>query len=119
MIAPVTSGRLSNSTWLCVTKSALIFGADFAGAVRVLLGKPDPFDRRMAGRHLAAEQPDAAAADDREPDVGRLRFHDFFIAGLIARAVSSALRSAIAEIVSLVSGRSTGSPRSADRSAAL
>src|SRR6185312_4047309 len=26
MIAGVTSGRLSNSTWLCVTKSASIFG---------------------------------------------------------------------------------------------
>ena len=97
-----------------MTKSAPIFGADFAGAVRVLLGEPDPFDRRMARRHLAAEQPDAAAADDREADALWL------ISSCVQpRADFSVLNSAIAEIVSLVSGRSTGSPRSADRSAAL
>ena len=89
---------------------------DFAGAVRVLLGKPDPFHRRMAVRHLAAEQPDPAAADDGEPDFCGLRSH-FCIAGL-SPALYRAFRSAIAAIVSLVSGRFTGSPRSAERSAA-
>ena len=43
-------------------------GRHLAGAVGVLFGQPDPFDRRMACRHLAAEQPDAPAADDGEPD---------------------------------------------------
>ena len=91
-------------------------GRDFAGAVRVLLGKPDPLHRRMAVRHLAAEQPDAAAADDGETDFCGLCSH-FCIAGL-SPALYRAFRSAIAAIVSLVSGRSTGSPRSAERSAA-
>ena len=44
------------------------FLPDFAGAIRVLFGEADPFDRRMARRHLAAEQPDASAADDGEAD---------------------------------------------------
>ena len=48
---------------------------DLAGAVRVLLGEPDPFHRRMAVRHLAAEQPDAAAADDRNAELLGLRPH--------------------------------------------
>ena len=119
MIAAVTSGRLSNSTWLCVTKSALIFGPDFAGAVRVLLGEADPLDRRMARRHLAAEQPDAPAADDCEPDaLGRFLHDAAAPAGLMpARFLS--FSSAMPEIVSLVSGRSMGSLRSADKSAAL
>ena len=41
-------------------------GADFAGAVRVLLRKPDPLYRRMPCRYFAAEQSDATAADNRE-----------------------------------------------------
>ena len=46
---------------------------DLAGAVRVLLGEPDPFHRRMAVRDLAAEQSDAAAADDRDAEFLCLR----------------------------------------------
>ena len=76
---------------------------DVAGAVRVLLGKPDPLHRRMAVRHLAAEQPDPSAADDREPDVGGLGSHAFSAGLMPARYF--ALRSAMAAIVSLVSGR--------------
>ena len=48
---------------------------DLAGAVRVLLGEPDPLHRRMTVRDLAAEQPDAAAADDRETELFGLRSH--------------------------------------------
>src|SRR5687768_3629717 len=47
-------------------------GADRLGhplaALRILLGDADPFDRRMARRHLAAEEADAAGADDGETD---------------------------------------------------
>ena len=81
-------------------------GRDFAGAVGVLFGKPDPLDRRMARRHLAAEQADAAAADDGEADA----FGRFLHCGLAPDRFFS-LNSAIPEIVSLVSGRSTGSLR--------
>ena len=65
----------------------------------------------MARRDLAAKQPDAAAADDRKPDAF----------GLISLMPASglALISATADSAWLVSGRSTGSPRSADRSAAI
>ena len=49
---------------------------DLACAVGVLLGEPDPFDRGMAVRDLAAEQSDPAAADDGEPDALGLRPHD-------------------------------------------
>ena len=66
----------------------------------------------MARRHLAAEQADAAAADDGEADA-----LPFFIT--FSPAAVLAFKSATAEIVSLVSGRSTGSLRSADRSAAV
>ena len=51
-------------------------GCDFAGAVRVLFGEPDPFHRRMTVRDLAAEQADAAAADDREAKLFCLRSHE-------------------------------------------
>ena len=51
------------------------FRRHFAGAVRVLLGKPDPLHGRMTVRDLAAEQPDAAAADNREAELFRLRPH--------------------------------------------
>ncbi len=88
-------------------------GPDFAGAVRILFGEPDPLDRRMTRRHLAAEQADAAAADDGEADaLGRLP-HAF------TPAMFFFFNSATAEMVSFDSGRSTGSPRSADRSAAV
>src|SRR5262249_29705894 len=42
---------------------------DFASAVWVFLGKPDPLHGRMARRHLATKQSDAAASDDREAHV--------------------------------------------------
>ena len=91
-------------------------GADLrrhlAGAVRVLLGEADPLHGRMAVRDLAAEQPDATAADDRDAELFCLRSHVFNPARIFC------LNSAICEIVWLVSGRSTGSLRSADRSAA-
>src|SRR5262245_1761047 len=88
-------------------------GAHLAGAVRVLFGKTDPFDCGMAGRHLAAEQAHAAASDDRKSDTPGRLFHWFTPARIFC------LNSAMAEIVSFDSGRSTGSFRSADRSAAL
>src|SRR5262249_10593030 len=92
-------------------------GRHLAGAVWVLLGKPDPFHRRMAVGHLAAEQPDPATADDGEPDVLGFRSHVF--AATLSPLRNLALKSATAAMVSLVSGRSTGSLRSADRSAAV
>ena len=85
---------------------------DLAGAVRVLFGEPDPFHCRMAVRHLAAEQPDASAADDGNAEFLGLRSHVFSPARIFC------LNSAICEIAWLVSGRSTGSLRSADKSAA-
>src|SRR4051794_5238286 len=88
------------------------FAGDFAGAVGVFLCNPDPSHRRMACRDLATKQSDAAAADDSEANVLGA-FHVFRPARFLT------LSSAIAEIDSLVSGRSTGSPRSADKSAAL
>ncbi len=87
--------------------------SDLAGAVRVLLGKADPFDRRVARRHFTAEQADPPAADNGKADAFGLFLQ------LFSPARTFCLNSAIAEIVSLVSGRSTGSPRSAERSAAL
>src|SRR5262249_21454647 len=89
------------------------FKCDLAGAVRVLLCDADPLHRRMTVRHLAAEQSDAAAADNREADVLGSGSHT------LSHLRNLALKSAIAAIVSLVSGRSTGSLRSAERSAAL
>ena len=50
-------------------------GRHLPDAVRVLLRKPDPFDRGMARRDLAAKQADPAAADDREPDALGGLFH--------------------------------------------
>ena len=88
------------------------FGCDIAGPIRVLLGKSDPFDSGMPVRDLAAEQPDASAADDRKPEFFRLRSHVFNPARIFC------LNSAICEMVWLVRGRSTGSLRSADKSAA-
>jgi hypothetical protein len=85
----------------------------FAGPIRVLFGEPDPLDRGVASRHLAAEQADAAAANDCEANALGRCLHWFTPARIFC------LNSAIAEIVSLDSGRSTGSFRSAERSAAL
>src|SRR5262249_27133958 len=85
----------------------------FSSAVRVLFGEPDPLNSRMARRNLTTEQSDAAATDNREADSLCRRLHWFTPARIFC------LNSAMAEIVSLVSGRSTGSFRSADRSAAL
>ncbi len=95
------------------------FGGDFAGAVRVFLGEPDPFDRRMARRHLAAKQADAAAADDGEADAFCGFLHDVVAPAGLSPARFLSFSSAIPEMVSLVSGRSIGSLRSADKSAAL
>ena len=75
MIAQVTSGRLMQFDVALRDEIGADLGRDLAGAVRVLLGKPDPLHRRMAVRHLAAEQPDPPAADDGEPDVGGLGSH--------------------------------------------
>src|SRR5207244_6348807 len=88
-------------------------GADARGhvaaAVGVELGDADPLDRRMACRHLAAKQPDATGADDCQADA----FCRF------PHARHLALISATAESAWFDSGRSTGSPRSADKSAAM
>src|SRR5512139_239588 len=86
---------------------------DFAGTVGVFLSQADPFNSRVARRHFAAEQAHAAAADDREADAFGGFLHWFTPARIFC------LNSAMAEIVSFVSGRSTGSLRSAERSAAL
>ena len=75
MMAQVTSGPLDQLDMALRDEIGADLGRDVAGAVRILLGKPDPLHRRMAVRHLAAEQPDAAAADDGEPDVCGLRSH--------------------------------------------
>ncbi len=85
------------------------FGGDLAGPVRVLLGDADPLHRRMAVRHLTAEQPDAPAADDGEADILRGCPH----------ARNLELISATADSDWFDSGRSIGSPRSAERSAAM
>jgi hypothetical protein len=88
-------------------------GCDVAAAIVIELGDADPFDRGMARRHFAAEQADAAGADNGKPDALGAFLHTFNPARFLA------LSSAMPEIVSLVSGRSTGALRSADRSAAL
>ena len=78
-------------------------------AVVVLLGDADPLHRRMACRDLAAKQPDPAGADDGEPDA----------LGLPPAHRRAPAISATAESVAFDSGRSTGSLRSAERSAAV
>ncbi len=87
--------------------------ADIAAAIVIELGDADPFHRGMARRHFAAEQADAAGADNGEADALGVLLHTFKPARFLR------LSSAMPEIVSLESGRSTGSLRSADRSAAL
>src|SRR5579883_495183 len=86
---------------------------DIAAAVVVEFGDADPLDRGMPRRHLAAKQADPAGANDGEADAFGVPFHAFNPARL--RCLSSAMP----EIVSLVSGSSIGSLRSADKSAAL
>ena len=88
-------------------------GRDVAAAIMVELGDADPFHRRMSRRHLATKQADPAGADDGQPNALGVLLHTFSPARFLA------LSSAIPEIVSLVSGRSMGSLRSADKSAAL
>ena len=51
------------------------FRADFAGAVRIFLGKADPFHCRMTRRDFAAKQTDAAATDDGQTDAFGVLFH--------------------------------------------
>src|SRR5437660_401921 len=86
---------------------------DVAAAIVIKFGNADPFHRRMARRRLAAEQPDAAGADNRKTHALGVLLHTF------KPARFRCLSSAMPEIVSLVSGRSTGALRSADKSAAL
>src|SRR5579862_4357036 len=88
-------------------------GRDVTAAIMIELGDADPFHRRMPRRHLAAKQADPAGADDGQPDALGILLHTFSPARFLA------LSSAMPEIVSLVSGRSMGSLRSADKSAAL
>src|SRR5580693_8974714 len=88
-------------------------GRDITTTIMVELGDADPFHRRMPRRHFAAEQADPAGADDGQPDAFGVLLHTFSPARFLA------LSSAMPEIVSLVRGRSMGSLRSADKSAAL
>src|ERR1700685_4403507 len=88
-------------------------GGDVAAAIMVELGDANPFHYRMTRRHLAAEQADPAGADDGQPNALGVLLHTLSPARFLA------LSSAMPEMVSLVSGRSMGSLRSADRSAAL
>src|SRR5262249_32278427 len=82
---------------------------DIAAAIGIELGNADPFDRRVARRDFAAEEADTAGADDGEA-------HSF--CGFL-HARSLALIWATAESAWFDIGRSTGSPRSAERSAAI
>src|ERR1700731_18885 len=88
-------------------------GRDVAAAIVIELCNTDPFHCRVPRRHLAAKQADPAGADDGQPDALGVLLHTFSPARFFC------LSSAMPEIVSLVSGRSTGSLRSADKSAAL
>src|SRR5207248_5902386 len=81
---------------------------DVEAAVVVLLGDADPLHRGVARRDLAAEQADPSGADDGEPDAFGLPSHR------LPPAIS-----ATAESAAFDSGRSTGSLRSAERSAAV
>src|SRR5262249_11951106 len=81
---------------------------DMQAAVMVLLGDADPLHRRMARCDLAAKQSDPAGADDGEPDAFCLPPHRL-----------PPTISATAESAAFDSGSSTGSLRSAGRSAAV
>src|SRR5262245_65448089 len=81
---------------------------DVQAAVMVLLGDADPLHSRMARRDLAAKESDPAGADDGETDAFRLSSHRL-----------PPTISATAESAAFDSGSSTGSLRSAERSAAV
>src|SRR5262249_3218763 len=81
---------------------------DMQAAVIVLLGDADPLHGRMARCDLAAKQPDPAGADDGEPDAFCFPSHPL-PPTISATAAGGAFDS----------GRSTGSLRSAERSAAV
>ena len=49
----------------------LDLAGNLTGPVGILLGEADPLHRRMARRHLAAEEADTTAADDSETDAFR------------------------------------------------
>ncbi len=117
MIAQVTSGRLSSSTWLLVTKSASIFGATSPARFGFFSASPIHFTAGWRFATSPRNKPDPAAADDGETDVLGLGSHDF--TATLSPVRNLALKSATAAMVSLVSGRSIGSLRSADRSAAV
>ena len=112
-MAQVTSGRASNSRWLGGDEIGADARADVAAAIMVELGDADPFHRGMARRHFAAEQADAPGTDNGEAYAFCTLLHTFSPARFFF------FSSAIPEIVSLESGRSIGSLRSADKSAAL
>ena len=82
--------------------------SDMQAAVMVLLGDADPLHGWMARCDFAAKQSDPAGADDGEPDAFRLSPHRL-----------PPTISATAESAAFDSGRSTGSLRSAERSAAV
>ena len=113
MIAAVTSGRAKQRAVIGGDEIGADARGDVAAAIVIELGNADPFHRRMARRRLAAEQTDAAGADDGKTDALGVLLHTF------RPARFRCLSSAMPEIVSLDSGRSTGALRSADRSAAL
>src|SRR5215475_11352821 len=81
---------------------------DMQAAVMVLLGDADPLHGRMARCDFAAKQSDPAGADDGEPDAFWLSSHRL-----------PPTISATAESAAFDSGRSIGSLRSAERSAAV
>ena len=117
MMAQVTSGRLSSSTWLLVTKSAPIFGATSPARFGFFSASPIHF---TAGWRFATSPRNSPT----RPPPMMARPMSFAWVLMTSTATLSpvrnfALKSATAAIVSLVSGRSTGSLRSADRSAAV
>src|SRR5262249_55076005 len=107
------TGRFEYLNVCLLNKNRADLGAHLPRAVRVLFGEPDPLNGRMARRNFAAEQAYTATADNGEANTLGRFLHWF------TPARNLCLNSAMAEIVSLVSGKSTGSFRSAERSAAL
>ena len=75
MMAQVTSGRAKQFAMTGGDEIGADARADIAAAIMIEFGDADPFHRRMARRHLAAEQPDPAGADDGKPDAFGGFFH--------------------------------------------
>jgi len=76
MMAQLTSGALQQLDVAFGHEIGADFWRHLPGAIGVLLRESDPFHRRMTVRDLAAEQPDAPAADDRETELFGLRPHE-------------------------------------------